>query len=80
MGRSQNRLSSCGSKRRVEVCRQALLQLPDEGDRAVSLVAHVGSRPETPEGPIARPEPGEEDDVRAALAVVDVALADLARG
>ena len=69
-----------GRERRVELRRQAVLELPHERDRAVALVAHVRRRAEAPERAVGRAQPGEQHDVRPVLALPDVPLARRAVG
>ena len=55
-----------------------MVELPDEGNRAVATMAHMARCSETREGALVGPEPSEQHDLGTDRLVIDVALARLA--
>src|SRR5262249_37090775 len=75
-----SQLGDRGCERCVELSWQAPLELPNERDRAVALVTHIGGRAKAPERSIGGAQSGEEHDVRPAFALPDVPLTHHAGG
>src|SRR5215211_4147372 len=75
-GRSapSSHLCDCGRERRIELRRQATLELPHERDRAVAFVAYIRRWPQAPERAVGGTQPSEQRDVRPILALLDVPL------